>query len=208
MDKASSEVGSRAPRGLAVGRDDTITGHVSLRPLSTVLLRTAAPAFQAACRGFDPRLPLHSPVSCLGRHAACGDRPSRRPVDVAQSRAVTLNGDLWSRHGSLPEDDRPSDVRCASHPARRADRPLPSRGRPPTRTRRRTRPVRAPSRPRRGPGGSGRSSRRSGRRTAHCRAGQHQPRYQESAYAVALHVERPGRPAPTKHMKSPSPPTA
>ena len=52
-------------------RDDTIAGHVSLGPLSTVLLRTAVPAFQAACRGFEPRLPLHFSVSCSERHDNC-----------------------------------------------------------------------------------------------------------------------------------------
>jgi hypothetical protein len=52
-----------APRRFAVGRDDTITGHVSLGRLSTMLLRIAVPALRAACRGFDPRLPLH-PSSC------------------------------------------------------------------------------------------------------------------------------------------------
>ena len=36
---------------LSATRDDTITGHVSLGPLSTVLLRIAVPAFQVACRG-------------------------------------------------------------------------------------------------------------------------------------------------------------
>jgi micrococcal nuclease len=30
-----------------------------------------AAAFQAACRGFDPRLPLHTLVSCSGRHDDC-----------------------------------------------------------------------------------------------------------------------------------------
>ena len=45
---------------------DTITGHVSLGPVSTVLLRSDVPAFQAACRGFEPRLPLHPRVSCSG----------------------------------------------------------------------------------------------------------------------------------------------
>jgi hypothetical protein len=32
-----------------------------LGPLSTVLLRLPAPAYQAECRGFETRLPLHFP---------------------------------------------------------------------------------------------------------------------------------------------------
>ncbi len=52
-----------SPHGAA---HDTITERVSLGLLSTVLLRIAVPAFQAACRGFEPRLPLHFPVSCSG----------------------------------------------------------------------------------------------------------------------------------------------
>jgi hypothetical protein len=59
-----------ARRRFAVGGRDTIARHDSLSSLSTVLLRIAVPAVQAACRGFEPRLPLHIPVSCVGRHAA------------------------------------------------------------------------------------------------------------------------------------------
>jgi hypothetical protein len=62
--------------------DDTITGHDSLGPLSTVPLRSQRLAFQAECRGFDPRLPLQtqahrgaaSPLS-----SARGTRPLARP---------------------------------------------------------------------------------------------------------------------------------
>jgi hypothetical protein len=82
-DTASSEVGGR-PRGeFAVGRHDTITEHVSLRPVSTVLLRIAVPAFQAACRGFDPRLPLQSSSSCSGRQAAWSRRSFGRACQAA-----------------------------------------------------------------------------------------------------------------------------
>jgi hypothetical protein len=36
--------------------------------LSTVPQRSDESAFQAECRGFDPRLPLHAHLSCSERH--------------------------------------------------------------------------------------------------------------------------------------------
>jgi hypothetical protein len=46
---------------LSTPREDTITGHEMLGPLSTVPLRSRSAAFQAECRGFETRLPLQFP---------------------------------------------------------------------------------------------------------------------------------------------------
>jgi hypothetical protein len=69
MGSASEMARQKRARGSAsTPYDDTITGHVSLGPLSTVPQRSGVPAFQAECREFEPRLPLQTPHSCSGRH--------------------------------------------------------------------------------------------------------------------------------------------
>src|ERR1035437_5453237 len=69
--------------GSSTPRDDTITGHDSLGPLSTVPQRWDVPAFQAACRGFEPRLPLHLTALVRARRV----RPlSPRRTDVPSTR--------------------------------------------------------------------------------------------------------------------------
>jgi hypothetical protein len=65
-----------------------MTGHVSLGPLSTALLRGAAPALHAACRGFEPRLPLHTLF-----------RTQERAVGVSRCRPTTTPCPV--RRGSL-----------------------------------------------------------------------------------------------------------
>ena len=49
-------------------RRDTITGHDSLLPPRSVPQRSDVSAFQAECREFEPRLPLHSSISRWPRH--------------------------------------------------------------------------------------------------------------------------------------------
>ena len=50
-------------------RSDTITEPLSEAAPRSLPQRSRGSAFQAECRGFDPRLPLHSPRSCSIRHS-------------------------------------------------------------------------------------------------------------------------------------------
>src|SRR5450759_3998934 len=99
---------------------DTITGHVSLGPLSTMLLRIAVPAFQAACRGFDPRLPLH--FSHRRREK------SAEPIRIARSTLRNAANHGFRRVSTLvaPASDRlsryPAMIRPRSDPGPRKDR--------------------------------------------------------------------------------------
>ena len=43
--------------------------------MTSMLLRLADPGFPAACRGLDPRLPLHFPRSCSGQNVALDASP-------------------------------------------------------------------------------------------------------------------------------------
>jgi len=67
--------------------DDTIAGHEMLALPRGVLLRIAAPAFQAECRAFETRLPLQTPC-----HAQRDTQPVKlnvegsRPVCRSKSR--------------------------------------------------------------------------------------------------------------------------
>ena len=74
-----------------------------------------AAAFQAACRGFEPRLPLHSPVSCSGRHDNCH---SIRPVGLPQ-RSKTRSAAAWRTTGPARPQRRQAGVVRRSGPPRR-----------------------------------------------------------------------------------------
>ena len=95
QDQAES---SRVVGGLPRARDaDTITGHEALGGLSTVPLRSGASAFQAGCRGFGSRLPLHSALSLVIRWRR-RDRRARfkcatlAPMELMPSRSAALAG--------------------------------------------------------------------------------------------------------------------
>src|SRR3972149_10536435 len=80
-------------------REDTITGHDSLGLLSTVPQRSDVAAFQAECRGFETRLPLHLPLWVL------------RATTYRRGRRTAFRPLLNHRHGRcLPVSgmDRPS----------------------------------------------------------------------------------------------------
>jgi aryl-alcohol dehydrogenase-like predicted oxidoreductase len=92
-------------------RDDTTTGHVSLGPLSTLLLRMAVPAFQAACRGFEPRLPLQPPPWYLAA-AYHGRVIEQRPFGRTGRSVSELGVGMWGMGGGIGgwtgADDRQS----------------------------------------------------------------------------------------------------
>ena len=87
------------------GPHDTITGHDSLASRSRMLRRMAIPAFQAACRGFEPRLPLH----ILTLAAPAGpDHDLERPV--ARRRPATVASSTPAAAASSPATRRSVDV--------------------------------------------------------------------------------------------------
>jgi len=99
------------------GPHDTITGHVSLRPVSTVLLRIAVLAFQAACRGFEPRLPLQS----LLVHST--SRALIRGIPTGPSGACSVTDRLWWRGQeppNVPLVPRVASMRDPAHGRRAA----------------------------------------------------------------------------------------
>ena len=70
--------------------EDTITGHATLGLPRGVLLRLAASAFQAECRGFETRLPLQTPC-----HAQRDTQPSHAVVrEDRKGQLQRSGGDL------------------------------------------------------------------------------------------------------------------
>ena len=73
--------------------DDMITGHEMLAPQRGILLRYPAPAFQAECRGFETRLPLHFPF-----RAHDDTQPFRRgPIEGCAGVATTVSRETGER---------------------------------------------------------------------------------------------------------------
>ena len=121
QDQAES---SRVVGGLPRARDaDTITGHEALGGLSTVPLRSGASAFQAGCRGFGSRLPLHSALSLVIRWR----RRDRRARSVCDTRADGADALPVGRIGRPPRHLARGLHAAQGQFDRGRDRPVPGR---------------------------------------------------------------------------------
>ena len=121
-------------RERAASREDTVTGHVTLGLLSTVLLRMAVPVFQGFMSRVRTPSPLRSPVSCSRQS---DDRTDGWLSDWLSSRIACCNAQRHAASATAAhlrrDKRRPAEAgslrsraRPALREARGAHSPIPT----------------------------------------------------------------------------------